>query len=131
MMAVMYFAGVTSKAGFWMAAPFGCHLLAVGVRDLGGGALLDGDLVAVRGGDVDGRERSGDVERDAVLLGEDGDGVGADLVGGVAVGGDAVGSDDDGLDACPGASAEPAMLSQRTVVGMLSCSSSHAVRRAP
>ena len=67
--------------------------------DFAGIALLDGDEVAVGGGGVDGVERGGDVEGDAVLLGEDGDAVGADLVGGVAVGGDAVGADDDGLDA--------------------------------
>ena len=41
--------------------------------------------------------RGGDVERDAVGLGQEGDAVGADLVGGVAVGGDAVGADDDQL----------------------------------
>ncbi len=99
MMAVMYLAGVTSKAGFWMADAVGGHLLAVGVGDFGGGALLDGDVVAVGGGEVDGGEGGGYVEGDAVLFGEDGDGVGADLVGGVAVGGDAVGADDDGLDA--------------------------------
>ena len=41
----------------------------------------------------------GTVERDAVLFGQDGDVVGADLVGKVAVGGDAVRAYDDGLDA--------------------------------
>ena len=55
--------------------------------------------VAVERPHVDRRERRGDVERHAVLLGEHGDGVGADLVGGVAVGGDAVGADDDEVDA--------------------------------
>ena len=49
---------------------------------------------------VDGGPGSGAVERDAVLFGEDGDVVGADLVGDVAVGGDAVCADDDGLDLC-------------------------------
>ena len=80
-----------------MAAPLG-HLLAIGVGDLGGSSLLDGDVVSVFGGDVDGREGGGYVEGDAMLFGEDRYGVGADLVGGVAVGGDAVGSYDDGLD---------------------------------
>ncbi len=76
----------------------GGHLLAVGVGDLGGGTLLDGDLIAVFRGDIDRREGRGYVEGDAVLFGEDGYGVGADLVGGIAVGCDAVGSYDDGLD---------------------------------
>ncbi len=48
------------------------------------------------------RERRGDVERDLVLVREDGHGVGADLVGSVAVGGDAIGADDDEIDV-PGA----------------------------
>ena len=77
----------------------GGHLLAVGVGDFGCSALLDGDLVAVGGGEVDGREWGCYVEGDAVLFGQDRDRVGAYLIGGVAVGGDAVGSDDDGLDA--------------------------------
>ncbi len=42
--------------------------------------------------------RRGDVERDVVLCGENGEAVGADLVGGVAVGADPVRSDDDGVD---------------------------------
>ena len=48
--------------------------------------------------EIDGRQRGGDVERDAVLAGQDGDAVGADLVRGVAVGGDAVGADDHEID---------------------------------
>src|SRR6185437_17147155 len=48
--------------------------------------------------EVDGGPRGGDVERDAVLAGEDSDVVGADFVGHVAIGRDAVGSDDDGLN---------------------------------
>src|SRR6266702_3237976 len=75
------------------------HLLAVGVGDFGRGALFDGDEVAVRGGEVEGRPGGGDVVGNGVLLCEDGHAVGADLVGDVAVGGDAVGADDDGLDA--------------------------------
>ena len=102
MMAAMYLAGVTSKAGFSMPTPSGVTWTAVGVGDLARVALLDGDEIAVGRGRVDGVEGRGDVERDAVLLGEDGDAVGADLVGGVAVGGDAVGADDDGLDAALG-----------------------------
>ncbi len=68
------------------------------VGDLDGGALLDGDVVSVGGGEVDGGPGGGDVEGDAVFFGEDGDVVGADLVGDVSVGGDAVCADDDGLD---------------------------------
>src|SRR5450756_2185049 len=57
--------------------------------------------------EVDGGERRGDVERDAVLFGQHRDGVRADLVGRVAVGGDAVGADDHAvhgaaLDEVPG-----------------------------
>ena len=99
MMAVTYFAGVTSKAGFSMATPCGVICLPLEWVTSRGGALLDGDVVAVGGCEVDGGPGGGDVEGDAVLLGEDGDAVGADLVGDVAVGGDAVGADDDGLDA--------------------------------
>jgi hypothetical protein len=68
------------------------------VGDLDGGALLDGDVVSVGGGEIDGGPGGGDVEGDAVFPGEDGDVIGADLVGDVSVGGDAVGADDDGLD---------------------------------
>ena len=98
MMAVTYFAGVTSKAGFWIAAPSGVICLPFECVTSVAARCSIGIGVAVGRVDVDGGERSGDVERDAVLLGEDGDRVGADLVGDVAVGGDAVGADDDGLD---------------------------------
>ena len=63
-----------------------------------GVALLDGNLAAVGRGEIDGRNRRGYVERDAVLFGEDGYGVGADFVGHVSVGGDAVGAYYDGSD---------------------------------
>ena len=46
-------------------------------------------------GQVNGAGGRGDVERDAVFFGEDGQGVGANLVGSVAVGGNAVGAGDD------------------------------------
>jgi hypothetical protein len=61
-------------------------------------ALLDGDGVAGRRSQVDGRPRRSAVKRNAVLLGQDGHVVGADLVGEVAVGGDAVRAHDNGLD---------------------------------
>ena len=68
------------------------------VRDLAIVALLDRNPAAVRRVQIDGGERRGDVERNAVLLGQHGDAVGADLVGDVAVGGDAIGADDDQID---------------------------------
>jgi hypothetical protein len=60
-------------------------LAAIDVGDLASAALLNGDQVAGGGFGVDGVERRGDVERDAMLAGQDGDGVGTDLVGGVAI----------------------------------------------
>ena len=65
-------------------------------------ALLDRDRCAVRAGEVDGRRRRGDVERDAVLLREHGERVRPDLVRHVAVGRDPVGADDDRLDLAAG-----------------------------
>ena len=62
-------------------------------------AFFDRDLVAGRAVQIDGRKRCGDVERDAVAFGEDGDHIRADLIGDVAVCGDAVGADDDGVNA--------------------------------
>ena len=61
-------------------------------------ALLDGNGVAGGRGHVDGGPGRGAVEGNAVLFGEDGDVVGADLVGEVAVGRDAVRADHDSLD---------------------------------
>ena len=68
------------------------------VRDLARRALLDGNLGAVGRLQINGGKRRGHVEGDAVLLGQHGDGVGADLVGGIAVGGDAVGAHHHGAD---------------------------------
>ena len=99
MMAVMYLAGVTSKAGFSMPTPSGVIWMPLEWVTSRGSRCSMGMSVAGGGGEVDGGPGGGDVEGDAVLAGEDGDGVGADLVGGVAVGGDAVRADDDGLDA--------------------------------
>ena len=99
MMAVTYFAGVTSKAGFSMATPCGVICLPLEWVTSRAARCSMGMLSPVAVLKVDGGPGGGDVERDAVLFGEDGDAVGADLVGDVAVGGDAVGADDDGLDA--------------------------------
>ncbi len=62
-------------------------------------ALLDRDGLAGLEFPVDGRERDGDVERDAVPLGQDGLGVGADLVGHLAGAAQrAIAADDDEVD---------------------------------
>src|ERR1019366_7944529 len=76
----------------------GNHLLAGDVRDFSWVALLDGNLAAVGRGEIDGGNRRGHVERDAVLFGQDGYGVSADFVGHVSVGGDAIRADYDGSD---------------------------------
>jgi glutamate carboxypeptidase len=76
----------------------GGELFAAVVGYFDGGALFNGDGVAGRGGQIDGRPGAGDVEGYAVLLGQDSDAVGADLVGHIAIGGHPVGADDDGLD---------------------------------
>src|SRR6266436_2852777 len=71
---------------------------ALDVGDFGGAALFDGDVVAVRNGKVESRDRRGDVEGHAVFFCEHGDLISADFVGGVAVCGDAVGAGDDGAN---------------------------------
>src|SRR6185295_15151679 len=68
------------------------------MRDLALIALLDRDVFAVGRREIDGRNRRGNVERNVVLFGQHGDGVGADLVRHVAIGGDAIGADDDEID---------------------------------
>ena len=77
----------------------GRKLLPSVVRDFDSTAFFNGDLVSGQGGAVDGGPGGGDVKRDAVLLGQNSDRIGADLVGHVAVGGDAVCAHDHGLDA--------------------------------
>ena len=74
--------------------------------------------------------RRDDVERDAVVRGEHGEAVRADLVRGVAVRRDPVGAGDDAVDLAAAircAAAESAI----TACGMPSASSSQAVSRAP
>ena len=95
MIAVMYWLGVTSKAGLRTFAPSGaswCLPTCVTSRGLRSSMGMPD---AVGGGQVDGGPRRRHVEGDAVLPRQHGHRVGADLVGGVAVGGDAVGADDD------------------------------------
>ena len=76
----------------------GRDLCARQVRDLARCALLDGDAGTVGGFQIHGGEGRGNVHGNAVLAGEDGNGVGPDLVGRIAVGRDAVGADDHCLD---------------------------------
>src|SRR5882762_2852407 len=71
---------------------------ALEVGYFGGGALFYGDVVAIRDGQIEGRNWGGDVEGYIVFFGQDGDLVGADFVGGVAVGGDAIGAGYDGAN---------------------------------
>lgn len=61
-------------------------------------ALLDLDLVAGQGVNVNAGGRGSNHELDAVVLGEDRKLVGSDLVGGVTVADDTIGADDDGGD---------------------------------
>jgi len=61
------FGGCDVEGGVADADAVGRELLAAVVRDFDLGALLDGNLVAGGGGQVDGGPGSGDVERDAVL----------------------------------------------------------------
>ena len=89
-----------------------------------------GILVAIRSFQIDGRKRSGDVERDAVLLGQHRDGVGADLVGDVAVGGDAVRAHDHRVNLALAHDGARHVVGDQ-VVGMPSFINSHAVRREP
>ena len=65
---------------------------------LGRIALLDRDRGTVGGGEVDGRSRRDDDERDAVMRSEHGETVRADLVRRVAVARDPVGAGDDQID---------------------------------
>lgn len=71
---------------------------ALEVSDFGSGTLLDGDMIAVRDGEIESGYGSGDVKRDVIFFGKNGDLICADLVGSVAVGSNAVGSCDDGAD---------------------------------
>src|ERR1017187_1021825 len=76
----------------------GRHLLPCDVSDFPRIALLDGNVVTVRAGEVDGRNGRGHVERDAILFGQNGNGIGSDFVSDVTIGRDAVRAYDDGSD---------------------------------
>ena len=76
----------------------GHALLVPHIGDFLGGALFDVDVGACWGVHVDGGGGCADIEGDAVVLGEDGNGGGADFVRCVAVGGNAVTADEDGVD---------------------------------
>ena len=71
---------------------------ALAEGDLVAGPVLDRDLVAGLGVQVDGGRWSRDVERDPEVRGRDGQLQGSDLVGRVTVGGDPVSPDDHGRD---------------------------------
>src|SRR5215472_948487 len=68
------------------------------MRNLDGGALFDGDVVAVRNGEIERRNRRGNIERHVVFLGQHRDLVSADYVGGVPVRSNAVRPGNDGAD---------------------------------
>ena len=97
------YCGYVFRGGYvegWVfdADSVGGELFSGVVGDLDGGALLDGDVVSVGGGEIDGGPGGGDVEGDGIVAGEDGDAEGSDFVGDIAIGGDAIGADDDGGD---------------------------------
>src|SRR5208337_1035752 len=71
---------------------------SLNVRDLGGGALLDGNMLAIGYRKIKGGNRRGNVEGDVIFFGQHGNLIGADLIGGVAVRGDAVRSGNNGAD---------------------------------
>ena len=90
MIAVTYFAGVTSKAGPEIFHIVGRNLFAVEVGDFLRGTLFDGNLLAGWSRHVDGGPRRGHVKRNAMLLGEDGNSVGSNFIGKIPVGGNAI-----------------------------------------
>ena len=92
---------MTSNAGLNALTPAGAIACAPDVRHLVGIALLDLDVGAGRGREIDRRRGRGDVERDLVLARRDREPVGADLVRDVAVRGDAIGADDHEVDQSP------------------------------
>src|SRR5580704_15059887 len=67
------------------------ELLSAVMSYFDGRPLLDGDGVAGLCSQVDGGPGRGDIKRDAVLAGQDGDVVSTDLVGEIPVGGNAIG----------------------------------------
>src|SRR5208283_5108395 len=71
---------------------------SLNVRDLGGAALLDGNMPAIGYRKIKGGNRRGNVKGDVVLFGQHGHLIRADFIGGVAVGGDAVRAGDNGSD---------------------------------
>jgi len=66
------------------------------MRHFGRGALFDRNVLAIRNGKIESRNRCGNVKRHVIFFREDGDLVRADFVGRVAVGGDAVRAGNDG-----------------------------------
>src|SRR2546428_10963127 len=71
---------------------------ALEMCDLGGGALFNRNVLAVRDGKIESGNRGSDVEGNVVLFCQNRDLVGTDFVGRVAVPGDAIRAGDDGSD---------------------------------
>lgn len=67
-------------------------------KDLVDLALLNGDIVTVVALEIDSRDGGDGVEGDAVVLGDNSEGVGTDLVGEVSIGGNTISADEDALD---------------------------------
>jgi hypothetical protein len=95
-------AGVTSKAGFVTDTPAGTTRCSPMIATSSASRCSIGDVGARPAGEIDRRERSCHVERDAVMAGEDGEGIRADLVGHVPVGGDPVGAHHHAVHVAPG-----------------------------
>src|SRR5947209_3627505 len=74
------------------------HARTTDVRDLGRAALFDRNRRTIWAANVESGDRRGDVERNSVRVGENGDGICSDLVRGVAVCGDAIRTDDHGVE---------------------------------
>ncbi len=101
-MAVTRAAGVTSKARFSAAKPSGESREPPTVWTSSGERSSTGMSAPVLRGQVDGRRGGGHVERHAVVGGQHGQRVRADLVGHVAVGRHPVGADHDQVDVARG-----------------------------
>ena len=71
---------------------------ALEMRDFIGGTLFDGNVLAIRYGQIESGNGRGNIKRHIIFFGEDGDLIGADFVGGVPVRGDAVRAGNDRAD---------------------------------
>src|SRR5437879_1605321 len=71
---------------------------ALKMRDFIDGTLFDGNVLAIRYGQIESGNGRGNIKRHIIFFGEDGDLVRADFVGGVPVRGDAVRAGNDRAD---------------------------------